>query len=117
MFLFRIKSRLLNFINNMLFIFGKMYYTSYIRKGIRSMSRRSKLLWELGKSMENIKFESLDEMENLSVDILKNITIHMKDLTDYRADISYQPLENIVMITFISILGIVMNGKKYMNLH
>ena len=81
------------------------------------MSRRSKLLWELGKSMENIKFESLDEMENLSVDILKNITIHMKDLTDYRADISYQPLENIVMITFISILGIVMNGKKYMNLH
>lgn len=29
----------------------------------------------------------------------------MKDITDYRADISYQPLENVIMITFLSIMG------------
>ena len=69
------------------------------------MARKSKLLWELGKNMEDIKFNSSDELEDLNVNVLNNITIHMKNLTDYRADISYQPLENIVMITFISILG------------
>lgn len=67
------------------------------------MARKSKLLEELGKSMKDIKLEN--ELEDLNIDVLKDITIHMKGVTDYRADISYQPLENVIMITFLAIMG------------
>ena len=33
------------------------------------------------------------------------MTVIMKDVTDYRIDISYQPLENIIIITFTVILA------------
>lgn len=69
------------------------------------MAKKSKLLEELGKNMKGIKFESEDELEELDIDVLKDITIHMRDVTDYRADISYQPLENVIMITFLAIMG------------
>ncbi len=69
------------------------------------MARKSKLLEKLGKNMKDIKFESEMELEELNVDLLKDITVSMRDITDYRADISYQPLENVIMITFLSILG------------
>ena len=69
------------------------------------MARKSKLLEELGKSMKDIKFEKETKVEDLNIDILKEITINMKDITDYRADICYQPLENVIMITFLAILG------------
>lgn len=29
----------------------------------------------------------------------------MKDIADYSSDISYQPQENVIMITFLSIMG------------
>ena len=68
------------------------------------MAKKSKLLEELGKNMKDIKFELVDELEELDIDVLKDITIHMRDVIDYRADISYHPLENVIMITFLAIL-------------
>lgn len=67
------------------------------------MARKSKLLEELGKSMKNTKLES--ELDDLNIDVLKNITMHIKEVTDYHADISYQSLENVIMITFLAIMG------------
>ena len=67
------------------------------------MARKSKLLEELGKSMKDINLEN--ELEDLDIDVLKDITIHIKGVTDYRADISYQPLENVIMITLLAITG------------
>ena len=49
------------------------------------MARKSKLLEELGKSMKDINLEN--ELEDLDIDVLKDITIHIKGVTDYRADI------------------------------
>lgn len=67
------------------------------------MAKRSKLLEKIGKSMKDIKVEV--EVEELDIEILKDITICMKNITDYRRDISYQPLENVIMITFLAIMG------------
>ena len=67
------------------------------------MARKAKLLEELGKSMKDINLES--ELEDLGIDVLKDITMHIKGVTDYRADISYQSLENVIMITFLAIIG------------
>ena len=69
------------------------------------MARKSKLLEELGKNMKDIKIESEVELEKLDIDVLKDITIHIRDITDYRADISYQPLENVITITLLAIMG------------
>lgn len=69
------------------------------------MARKSKLLEELGKNMKDIKIESEVELEKLDIDVLKDITIHMRNITDYRADISYQPLENVITITLLAIMG------------
>ena len=69
------------------------------------MAKKSKLLEELGNNMKDIKFESETELEELDIEVLKDITIHMRDITDYRFDISYHPLENIIMITFLAIMG------------
>lgn len=66
------------------------------------MARKSKLLENLGKELENIK---LDNIEDLDIDVLKDITICMRDVTDYRHDVSYHKLENIIMIVFIALLG------------
>lgn len=44
------------------------------------MARKSKLLEELGKFMKDIKLEN--EPEDWNVEILKDITIHMKEVTD-----------------------------------
>lgn len=67
------------------------------------MARKAKLLEELGKSMKDINLES--ELEDLDIDVLKDITMHIKEVTGYRADISYQSLENVIMITFLAIIG------------
>ena len=66
------------------------------------MAKKSKLLEELGNNMKNIKFESESELD---IEVLNDITVHMRDVTDYRSDISYHPLENIIMITFLAIMG------------
>ena len=67
------------------------------------MARKSKLLEELGQSMKDIRLES--ELEDLDIGVLKDITMHIKGVTDYRTDISYQSLENVIMITFLAIMG------------
>lgn len=74
------------------------------------MARKSKLLEQLGDQMKEIKIET----ENVDIEVLKEITITMKDITDYRADISYQPLENIIMITLIGLLS---NCNEWTEIH
>jgi len=74
------------------------------------MARKSKLLEQLGEQMKGIKIET----ENMDIEVLKEITISMKDITDYRADICYQPLENIIMIVFIGILS---NCNEWTEIH
>lgn len=66
------------------------------------MARKSKFLEELGKEFKNIKVENVNDLD---IDVLNEIKIHMRDLTDYRGDISYQPLENIVLIVFIALMA------------
>lgn len=66
------------------------------------MARKSKLLEKLGEEMKNIKIADVNELD---VEVLNEITISMKDLTDYRGDISYQPLENIILIVFIALMA------------
>lgn len=66
------------------------------------MARKSKLLEKLGEEMKEI---SIKNPEELGLPILKEFTIITKDLTDYRGSISYQPLENIIMIVFIALLA------------
>lgn len=62
------------------------------------MAKKSKLLEELRQSMKDIKLES--KLEALDIDVLKDITMHIKGVKDYRTDISYQFLEN-VCVNFI----------------
>lgn len=66
------------------------------------MARKSKLLESIGKEMKEI---SITNPEELGLDVLIEFTTITKDLTDYRGTISYQPLENIVMIVFIALLS------------
>lgn len=66
------------------------------------MARKSIFLEELGKEFKNIKVENVNDLD---IDVLNEIKIHMRDLTDYRGDISYQPLENIVLIVFIALMA------------
>lgn len=66
------------------------------------MARKSKFLEELGKEFKNIKVENVNDLD---IDVLNEFKIHMRDLTDYRGDISYQPLENIVLIVFIALMA------------
>lgn len=66
------------------------------------MARKSKLLEKLGEEMKNIK---IDDVNELDIEFLNEITISMKDSTDYRGDISYQPLENIILIVFIALMA------------
>ena len=66
------------------------------------MARKSKFSEELGKEFKNIKVENVNDLD---IDVLNEIKIHMRDLTDYRGDISYQPLENIVLIVFIALMA------------
>lgn len=65
------------------------------------MSRKSKLLQNLGEMM---KENRINDVNVLNTDVLSEITIRMKEVTDYRRDTSYQALENIIMIVFIAIL-------------
>lgn len=74
------------------------------------MARKSKLLEQLGEQMKGIEIKT----ENIDIEVLKEITISMKDITDYRADISYQPLENIIMIVFIGLLS---NCNEWTEIH
>ena len=66
------------------------------------MARKSKLLEKLGEEMKSNK---IDDVNELDIEVLKEITISMKDLTDNRGDISYQPLENIILIVFIALMA------------
>ena len=66
------------------------------------MAKKSKFLEELGEAFKNIKVENVNDLD---IEALKEIKIHMRDLTDYRGDISYQPLENIVLIVFIALMA------------
>ena len=65
------------------------------------MARKSKLLQNLGEMMKD---NNINDVNDLDIDVLKEITICMRDVTDYRGDTSYQALENIVMIVFIALL-------------
>lgn len=67
------------------------------------MSRKSKLLEELGKNCKDMDFEKIEKMD---IEVLKDFSMTIENnLTDERADISYQPLVNIVMITFLALMG------------
>ena len=67
------------------------------------MSKKSKLLEEIGKNLKDINIENIDEIDT---EVLKELSIIIENnLTDERADISYQPLVNIVMITFFALIG------------
>ena len=68
----------------------------------RSMARKAKLLEKLGKGLKDM---NLDDIEELDIDVLKEMTIIMKDVQDYRGSISYQSIENIIMIVFIGLLA------------
>lgn len=65
------------------------------------MAKKSKLLQSLGEMMKD---KNINDVNELEIDVLKEITICMREVTDYRADTSYQALENIIMIVFIAIL-------------
>ncbi len=68
------------------------------------MAKKSKLLEELGKQIAEVTRDM--NVNDVPVTFLEELTDNIKyELTDYRADIAYQPLENIVMITFIGILA------------
>lgn len=66
------------------------------------MARKSKLLEKLGEEMKNIK---IDDVNELDIEVLNEIKISMKDLTDNRGDISYQPLENIILIVLVALMA------------
>ena len=67
------------------------------------MSKKSKLLEEIGKNFKEIEIEKIEEIDT---EVLKELSIIIENnLTDERADISYQPLVNIVMITFLALMG------------
>lgn len=67
------------------------------------MSRKSKLLEEIGKNLKDIKMEDVQELDK---EVLQELKVEMEEkLTDERMDVSYQPLVNIVMITFLAIMG------------
>lgn len=74
------------------------------------MAKKSKLLEQIGKQMKDIQIE----IEDMDIEVLKELTIAMKDVTDFRADISYQPLENIIMITFVCLLA---NCNEWTEIH
>ena len=68
------------------------------------MSRKSKSLENIGKELR----ESLEEInvKDIPLELLKGLKITIADeIIDERADISYQPLENVVMIVFTGLLG------------
>jgi len=62
------------------------------------------LLEQLGKEItETIKDVNVDE---LPIVFLEELTNNIRcEIIDYRADIAYQPLENIIMITFVGLLA------------
>lgn len=67
------------------------------------MSRKSKLLEEIGKSLKDIKMENVQELDK---EVLQELKVEIEEkLTDERMDVSYQPLVNIVMITFLALMG------------
>ena len=66
------------------------------------MARKSKLLEQLGESMKEL---TINNPKELGIPVLKEIAIMTKDITDYRGSISYQPLENIIMIVFVALLA------------
>lgn len=68
------------------------------------MAKKSKLLEQLGESLKKANEEII--VEEVPIIFLKELTNEIKyNVIDYRADIAYQPLENIIMITFIGLLG------------
>ncbi len=74
------------------------------------MAKKSTLLEQIGDKMKNIQIE----IEDMDIKVLKELTIAMKDVTDYRTDVSYQPLENIIMITFVCLLA---NCNEWTEIH
>lgn len=65
------------------------------------MPKKSKLLNTIGEHFSDIEID----VKQIPISELKNLTICMKDLTDYRNNASYKLLENSVMITFIGLLA------------
>ena len=65
------------------------------------MTKRSTLLNSIGKKIS--EFELNIEKEDIPIDELKEITIMLKELTDFRNVSAYKLLENSVMITFIGL--------------
>lgn len=77
------------------------------------MARKAKLLEQLGTKLDMV----IDEfnVNELPLNALDELTYDFKyELIDYRADIAYQPLENIIMITFIGLLA---NCNEWTEIH
>ena len=68
------------------------------------MAKKSKLLEQLGESLKELNEEII--VEEVPIVFLKELKEEIRyNVIDYRADIAYQPLENVIMITFIGLLG------------
>lgn len=68
------------------------------------MPKKSKLLNKLGESLSNI--DKNINVEEIPIVFLKELTDSIAyNVTEYRADISYHPLENIIMVTFVGLLA------------
>ncbi len=68
------------------------------------MGKKSKLLEEIGKQIKEMSL-NIDVTE-IPLTFLEELTVDIKyGIVDYRADISYHPIENIIMLTFIGLLG------------
>lgn len=77
------------------------------------MARKSKLLNELGTKIGKINLEN--NVEDIPIDFIIELKKEIYDnVFDYRADIAYQPLENIIMITFISLMA---NCNEWTEIH
>lgn len=71
------------------------------------MAKKAKLLEQLGKNIKNIQINDDNfNVEEIDVEVLKEIKEKLREtITDYREDISYHPLENSIMITFLGLMA------------
>ena len=71
------------------------------------MAKKAKLLEQLGKNIRNIQINNDNfNVEEIDVEVLKDLKEKLREnITDYREDISYNPLENSIMITFLGLMA------------
>lgn len=75
-----------------------------MEEGLILMTKKSKLLEQLGE--EITKATKNINVNEIPIVFLEELTNNIKyEVIDYRANIAYQPLENIIMITFVGLLA------------